>query len=367
MRIGILGTRGIPNAYGGFEQFAENVSTRLVDLGHEVGVYCSSSHPYQEQQFKGVQLIHCYDPEDKMGTAGQFIYDLNCILSARKQKFDVLLQLGYTSSSVWHWLLPKKHSQIITNMDGLEWKRTKFSSKVQTFLKYAERWAVNSSHHLVADSLGIQSYLKNKHSVESTYIAYGAENCAMPSEDILSEYNVTPNEYHMLVARMEPENNIEMILDGVVQSENKQPFLVIGNVGNDFSKYLISKFQHTGNIWFIGGVYNQQHLDALRWYSRLYFHGHSVGGTNPSLLEAMASNAIIAAHKNEFNAGVLGQDAFYFSSPSEVGELLSKVADNQEFVDFAKQENRKKIKEQFSWEKITQEYEQLFQLSLQHN
>ena len=136
LKIGILGTRGIPNYHGGFEQFAQFFSVYLAKHNYEVYVYNSSKHPFQEKIFNDVNIIHCYDPEDKIGTAGQFIYDLNCILDSRKRNFDILLQLGYTSSTVWHRLLPKK-ATIVTNMDGLEWKRSKYSKKVQKFLRYA--------------------------------------------------------------------------------------------------------------------------------------------------------------------------------------------------------------------------------------
>ena len=173
MKIGIIGTRGIPNYYGGFEQFAEYLSVDLVKAGHEVFVYNSHSHPFQESNWNGVNIIHCNDPEDKMGTAGQFIYDLNCILDSRKRKFDIILQLGYTSSSIWGWLLPSK-SIIVTNMDGLEWKRSKYSKPVQKFLQFAEYLGVKFSDHLIADSVGIQSYLKEKYKKDSVYIPYGA-------------------------------------------------------------------------------------------------------------------------------------------------------------------------------------------------
>src|SRR5580698_626056 len=126
MRIAILGTRGIPNQYGGFERLAEQLSCRLAEKGNEVFVYNSHNHFYKQKKWNDVNIIHCYDPEYISGTCGQFIYDLNCILDARKKKFDVLLILGYTSSSVWHKLLPA-NSTIIYNMDGLEWKRAKYS------------------------------------------------------------------------------------------------------------------------------------------------------------------------------------------------------------------------------------------------
>ena len=124
MKIGILGTRGVPNYHGGFEQFAEYLSLGLLKRGLDVYVYNSHNHPYQEKIYKGVKIIHKNDPEHKLGTAGQFIYDLNCIRDSRKRNFDIIYQLGYTSSSIWWWLMPKK-TIIVTNMDGLEWKRTK--------------------------------------------------------------------------------------------------------------------------------------------------------------------------------------------------------------------------------------------------
>ena len=136
MKIAIIGTRGIPNHYGGFEQFAEYLAVYLVKHNCEVYVYNSYNHPYQEPVFNGVNIIHCRDPEKKMGTIGQFIYDLNCILDTRNKDLDVILQLGYTSSSIWSFLLPKKPI-IITNMDGLEWKRSKYWFLVRKFLKIA--------------------------------------------------------------------------------------------------------------------------------------------------------------------------------------------------------------------------------------
>ena len=124
LRIAILGTRGIPNHYGGFENLAEHLAPALVRSGHEVYVYNSHNHPFRETLWKGVHIVHCYDPEFRMGSAGQFIYDLNCIRDARKRNYDVILQLGYSSSSVWGRLFPAK-SVIVYHMDGLEWKRTR--------------------------------------------------------------------------------------------------------------------------------------------------------------------------------------------------------------------------------------------------
>ena len=207
LKIGILGTRGIPNNHGGFEQLAEYLSVYLVDKGHEVIVYNSHKHPYQDNLWNGVQLVHCYDLEHKIGTAGQFIYDLNCIRDSRKRDFDVLLQLGYTSSSIWYKLLPKK-AIILTNMDGLEWKRTKYSKPVRRFLKTAEKFAAISSDFLISDSIAIKSYIKEKYNRDSEFIAYGANLFVSEKENVLLEYKVEKHKYNMLIARLEPENNI---------------------------------------------------------------------------------------------------------------------------------------------------------------
>src|SRR6187402_1988287 len=152
--IAILGTRGIPNHYGGFEQLTEYLAPALVKAGHSVTVYNSHHHPYKERSYKGVELIHCYDPEHILGSAGQFIYDMNCLIDARKRKFDVILQLGYTSSSIWGRLFPLG-SVTIYNMDGLEWKRTKYSKPIRRFLLYAEKLAVRFSDFFISDSLVI--------------------------------------------------------------------------------------------------------------------------------------------------------------------------------------------------------------------
>lgn len=354
MKIGILGTRGIPNYHGGFEQFAEFFASFLAEKNHEVYVYCSASHPYKEATFKGAHLIHCKDPEDKMGTVGQFFYDLNCIKDSRKRDFDILLQLGYTSNSVWYKLLPKKPI-IITNMDGLEWKRSKYNKYVQRFLKSAEKWAVKSSDYLVADSIGIQNYLKKTYQKDSKYIAYGAEVFETPSLEIIKEYKVEKEAYNLLIARMEPENNIETILDGVVASEDTTPFLVIGKYDNDFGIYLKDKYRDDQNIRFLGGIYNLNHLNNLRYYSKLYFHGHSVGGTNPSLLEAMASNTLIVANKNEFNTAILGDDAFYFLNHTEVANIIDRVNDKNQFLEKVTA-NIEKVKKYYTWGYINQEY-----------
>jgi glycosyltransferase involved in cell wall biosynthesis len=354
MKIGILGTRGIPNQYGGFEQLTEYLSVGLFKRSYEVFVYNTHNHSYQEKTWNGVNIIHCFNPEEKLKTAGQFIYDLNCILDARKRDFDVLLILGYTSISVWGRLYPKK-AAVIINMDGLEWKRNKYSGRVRRFLFYAEKLAIKFCDYFVADSLAIQKYLQSKYDVPSAFIAYGAELPGKAVETDIEEKGLERYNYFLVIARMEPENNIEMVLDGFSLSNSDKKMIVVGNASNHFGTYLKNKFRTDQRIIFIGPLYDKIKLHSLKTFSALYFHGHSAGGTNPSLLEAMASESLIAANNNEFNTSILQKDAFYFLNSNEVKKLVEDVSRGpKENLMIAN--NLKKIEEEYTWSKIIDKY-----------
>jgi glycosyltransferase involved in cell wall biosynthesis len=366
LRIAILGTRGIPNYYGGFEHISEYVSAGLVNRGHTVTVYNSHNHPYQKDKWNGVEIKHCYDPEYLMGAAGQFIYDLNCLIDARKQNYDVILLMGYTSSSVWGRLYPKQ-STIITNMDGLEWKRSKYSKPIQRFLKYAEHLAVKYSHYYISDSSIIKTYLADKYDIDSHYIPYGADPFSLNEREQLSKKQALKEDYFLLMARMEPENNIETILQGFNNSNSRKQFVVLGNTENRFGKFITHKFKNDNRIKFEGAVYDNPSIRVLQNNSYLYFHGHSVGGTNPSLLEAMASEALIAAHNNPFNRSVLNADAFYFSNAGDVCNLVENVQ-RQNNEQTMVTNNAHKIKQLFNWDRIVEQYEEFaIECYLKHN
>lgn len=357
LRIGILGTRGIPNRYGGFEQCAEYLSKGLVEKGHEVYVYNSHNHDYQSDSWNGVHIVHCNDPEDKMGTVGQFIYDLNCINDARKKKLDIALHFGYTSSSIWYWRWPK-HCRNIVNMDGLEWKRSKYNRPTQLFLKFAERLAANNGNLLVADSSRIQKHLKDVYKKDSVLISYGAETFDTPNEALLAPYSLTPFSYNIVVARMEPENNIEMIIEGSLLAEKENKLVLVGNTHNSFGTYLRNKYSSNNRIIFVEGIYDKATLNNLRYFSFLYFHGHSVGGTNPSLLEAMGCQALMAAHDNIYNRLVLEADAFYFANPKQIAEIIDRTNDRNKFKTYL-ENNIDKIRNIYNWQKIIDAYERI--------
>ena len=357
LRIGIMGTRGIPNRYGGFEQLAQCLSEGLTKKGHEVFVYTPHNHIYKEKNWNKVNIIHCYDPEYKIGTAGQFIYDRNSINDARKRNFDVLLHLGYTSDSIWYRRWPKNTINIV-NMDGLEWKRSKYSFLTKKFLKWAESLAARHADVLIADSPGIQQHLLNRYNKSSVYIPYGANLFTNADETILKKYHLLPYCYSLLIARLEPENNIEMIIQGCLASDQKDPLLIMGPSVTKYAKRLVKKYKNS-NVIFAGSIYDENKLNNLRFFSSFYFHGHSSGGTNPSLLEAMACGCTIAAHDNIFNRAVLETNADYFSSTEDITAIINFLND-PDIILRRKEANLKKVKTKYSWEGIIEEYEKLF-------
>jgi len=357
MKIGILGTRGIPNVYGGFEQFAQYLALGLVRKGYDVYVYNSSEHPYRDKEWNGVHIIHCRDWEKSIGTAGQFIYDYNCFRDAAGRDFDVLLQLGYTSNSIWRRLWPRKAINVI-NMDGQEWKRSKYNKLTRKFLRLAERWAVKHGDILIADSIGIRDYIRAAYGRESTYIAYGAVIPATFNPEIPVKYGLRRDDYYLLMARMEPENNIEMIIRGWMASGKAKPLVLIGNPGNAFGSYLVKTYSQE-KLHFIGAIYEADTVNALRHYSSVYLHGHSVGGTNPSLLEAMACGCSIVAHDNPFNKAILNEEALYFSSPADVRAILDEESVSKRLSEY-KEKNADKVKKLYNWATIIDQYEEVF-------
>ncbi len=357
MKLGILGCRGIPNHYGGFEQFAEYLSKGLAERGMDVWVYNSHNHPYQNSEWNGVQIIHCYDPEFKIGSAGQFIYDFNCIIDSHKRNFDVIYQLGNTSSSLWYHFLPRKPYKIC-NMDGLEWMRSKYSSKIRKFLKYAERTAVRTNDLLIADSEAIQVYLQKTYQKTSVFIPYGATLFKEQDVTKLASFNLQPNTYFILIARFQPDNHIEEIIKGVLLSKTQLPILVIGNYQNSHGKYLFDTY-HSDQIRFTGGIYNIDTLNQLRYFSKLYFHGHSSGGTNPSLLEAMASSAMICAHDNPFNRDVLQENGFFFNDENHIAEIILQQKNNIKNSVWINS-NIERLHNIYNWEKVINTYFKLF-------
>lgn len=375
MKIAILGTRGIPNNYGGFEQFAEYLSVGLVEKGHDVTVYSPHFHDYKEPVYKGVRIKHICSPEHVMGSSfGSFFYDYACLKDAlkEKEKFDILYELGYTSvvpSYIWFNVKKLKTPVLITNMDGLEHRRPKFNRWVRCFLRWEEKMAIRYSSHIVTDNKAIHDYHLAKYGKESKFLAYGACMNRHYREQYLHEFNLTAWNYLLVIARMEPENNIEMIIKGYLESNMRdKPLIIVGRIKTSHGKYLVNKYRQSAGIRFINGIYDFEKLCALRHFSYLYFHGHSVGGTNPSLLEAMASGCFIAAHDNEFNRSILKENALFFHHQEDISRILSNMST---LSPTTKNKiiacNLKVTQNGYSWEKLINDYEAYFLRLLSEN
>lgn len=368
MKIAFISVRGIPNNYGGFEQFAEYISVGLAQRGHEVTVYSPHYHPYKGDEYKGVRIKHIYSPEQWMGgSVGSFFYDFASLRDAlKKEKFDIIYEAGYTSiipAYIWFNVKNIKSPIFTTNMDGLEYKRTKFSKWVRKFVFWEERMAVKHSHYLIADNMGIHDYYKEKYGKDSKFLAYGADIHDDYDESLLAEFGLKAYGYYLLVARIEPENNLEMAIQGYLASnENgKKPLVIVGKTNTPFGKELVKKYGNEKSIRFMGGIYDFKKLNSVRYFSFAYFHGHSVGGTNPSLLEAMASNCYILANDNIFNRAVLKDNAHYYRDANGVKELLNNIDElSRNNKELFIQTNLEEIRNEYSWEKLVDEHEKYF-------
>lgn len=373
MKIAFVSPRGIPNNYGGFEQFAEYISVGLAQRGHDITVYSPKFHPYQHDNYKGVKIKHIYSPETWMGSSvGSFFYDFASLKDALKNEdFDIIYEAGYTSiipAYIWFDVKKRKRPIFTTNMDGLENKRSKFNPIVRRFLDWEEKMAVKYSHYLIADNMGIHDYYKEKYGKESKFLAYGANIHNDFNAEYLKEFGLKPEEYYILIARLEPENNIIMAIEGYLHSKEngRRPLIIVGKTNTPHGKELVKKYENEKNVRFVGGIYDFKKLDSVRHFSRAYFHGHSVGGTNPSLLEAMAAGCFIFAHDNIFNRAVLKDNAWYYPSALKVSEFLDNIdtivyKHKIEFI----AKNIDVIRNEYSWEHLVDEHEKYFKWLLE--
>lgn len=367
MKIAFISTRGIPNNYGGFEQFAEQISIRLAARKHEVIVYSPHYHTYKENYYNGIHIKHIYSPGPWMGSSvGSFFYDFLSLRDAlKREKPDIIYVAGYTSivpAYIWYNIKKLKTSVVMTNMDGLEYKRTKFNKWVRRFLSWEERITVKHSRYLIADNIGIQDYYKSKYDKESALFAYGADIPHAYDRLYISELGLEANGYFLLVARMEPENNIAMSIKGYLASKRhcRKPLVIVGNPNTPYGKKLVAQYGKEPSIRFIGGVYDKEKLSSLRHFSFAYFHGHSVGGTNPSLLEAMACGCFILSHDNVFNKTVLGENAYYYTDEKDLASILDGMGETIEKKDAFIAGNIQVVRDRYSWEKLTNHYEKFF-------
>lgn len=361
MKIAILGSRGVPNRYGGFEEMAAHVGPILASMGHHITIYSTSDHPIKLKSYKDCEVVHIFNPEKRLGLAAQFLYDLGCILHARRQHYDIYLQLGYTTSGIWSFLWPK--DKTITNMDGLEHQRAKYAGVLSKFLRWSEKRTVKRSKLLVADNPGILEYLEQKYpQSDVTYIPYGTE---VPKEfDIelvkkyLSERGLEPYGYDLHIGRVQPDNHVAEILQAAKNA--KRHLISIADYSTAWGKILAKEFGDEPNIHLVGTMYDKPLLHALRHYCRYYIHGHSVGGTNPALLEAMGAGCCVMAHNNPFNRSVLEDWGLFWKTTAELTFLMTRRIDMSDRKKATEMVHRRAT-EIFQWPDIAEQYDALFQ------
>lgn len=356
MRLAILGSRGIPALYGGFETFAEELSVRLVQRGIEVTVYCEAGDRMEDDVYRGVNLV--YIPASRVGPLTTIIFDLRCLWHARKA-FDVVYMLGY-GASIFCFLPRLWGGSVWINMDGVEWARSKWGALAKFWFKMMEAAAMWTPDRLIADAEGIHRHLKSRHSHRPpvSVIPYGAPVINVsPDAGLLAEWQLTPGKYYLVVCRLEPENSLKEIVKGYLQSESVHPLVVVGSI-DSATNYVKELLQlNDGRIRFVGPVYDKGNLQALRYHSLAYIHGHTVGGTNPSLLEALGCGNIVIAHNNIFNREVAGEAAIYFHQENDVADNIRSVeSSSPELLDRMRTLARERVKHAYSWDSITDTY-----------
>jgi len=317
-KIAIIGTVGVPANYGGFETLTEHL---IEDLGrhHEITVYCSGKkyvNAERQTTFLGAKLI--YLPLEANGVQS-IIYDSISILHALFYA-DVLLILGVAGA----WLLPFvrlfSNKKIIVSIDGIEWKRDKWNLLAKWYLFWAESMAVKYSHIDISDNEAIQDYTAARYGTLSRIIEYGADHTMrIPrNKDAIEKYSFLAKPYAFKVCRIEPENNVHLILEAFDKVE-KLPLVLVGNWDkSEYGKKLKSKYLGHPNIEILDPIYDQKQLDMLRSNATLYIHGHSAGGTNPSLVEAMFLGLPILAYGVSYNRVTTENKALYFDSSQEL-------------------------------------------------
>lgn len=356
-KIAIIGTAGVPARYGGFETLVHQL-VKEWNGKFDVTVYCSSKYYPKEDQiptWEGARLV--YVPLHANG-AQSIIYDIVTILHAVFYA-DTLMVLGVSGGIVLPLVKFFTRKKIIVNIDGLEWRRPKWNKWIQRFLKFSEYLAVKYSDADITDNLALKKYTALNYHTLSYLVAYGANHVKprLPVEADYLAYPFLKEKYAFKVCRIEPENNVHVILDAFSQLP-EYTFVMIGNWENsDYGKELLEKYNQYLNIELLAPIYNQEILDLLRSNCSLYIHGHSAGGTNPSLVEAMYLKLPVIAYDVVYNRATTKDAALYFHTAEELKETILTNS-KTDFEQLAANMGRL-AREFYTWQVIAKRYEDL--------
>lgn len=352
MKIAIIGSRGIPPNYGGFETFTYELALKLAEKGHELTIVNDKSNCL-DSIYNNITVINSvYNKGQK-----PLHYYYNS-LQLVKDNHDIILVCG-VGGSLFYKILKIK-TMVITNVDGLEHLRGKYSFWKKILVYFLQVLSAKHSDWLVADSIAVKNYWTNRFLFvknKITAIAYGANVPEKYDSSILEIFSLEKDNYFLVVARLVPENNIEMILSGFSQYKGLKKLVIVGNV-KDTKFYSGRSKRESENIIFTDGIYNKPQLDALRNSAFAYIHGHSVGGTNPALLEAMICKCCCVCHDNIYNREVTNNEQFYFSNGKDLFDRINYLEERN--VDRYKEMAFKQVMNNYSWNKIADDYEKLF-------
>lgn len=357
--LSILGTRGIPAQHGGFETFAEHFALYLQQKGWQVTVYCQEEGDGKiyEDDWDGIHLVHV--PVTQVGAKGTVVFDWKSTLHVVKRKVPVLT-LGY-NTAIFGTFYRLNGIKNIINMDGVEWRRGKWSTLERAWLYINEKLGAWLGNHLIADHPKIKNHLAQFVSSDKiTVIPYSADILDSADEDQLVPFGLEKNKYAILIARPEQENSILEIVKAYSRGRRGMPLVILGNYtpeSNEYHKQVIDAA--SDEIKFVGAIYSKAVVQALRFFARFYIHGHTVGGTNPSLVEALGAGSPVLAHDNKFNRWVAGEGARYFSSEESCAQEIEILLRDDDLIAKMKRYSRQQISNKFTWDKIHQAYENL--------
>ena len=356
----ILGTRGIPAKHGGFETFAEKIALYLVHKSNwNVTVYCQvyGNGEITEDNWNGIKRVHI--PIKSKGALSTVLFDLKSVIHSFKKR-KLILTLGY-NTAVFNILFRLVRVKNIINMDGLEWKREKWTLNERIWLYINERAGCLIGNHLIADHPEIKKHLLSRVNTNKiTMIPYGANFVESANIQKIESLGLKNNNYCIVIARPEPENNILEIVKAFSNKKRNLKLVVLGNFNLENNLYHKSVFDAASDeVIFPGAIYDSDVVESLRFFAKLYIHGHSVGGTNPSLVEALGAGVPVLAHKNKFNRWVAGESAKYFSDEYECEKLLDTILSDDENLNDMSIGSVRRFKCDFTWEKICDEYEKL--------
>ncbi|MBV8960040.1 MAG: DUF1972 domain-containing protein [Actinobacteria bacterium] len=355
MKIAMLGCRGVPARYGGFETVCEEVGSRLVQRGHDVVVYCRN--PGQElTTHAGMQLVNL--PAVRAKAAETLSHTALSAAHAIRHRPDVAVMFNTANSPVLPLLRAAKIPVALVS-DGLEWRRAKWGRIAKGYSKLAERYAVRWPDRLIVDSRAVGRYFAEEYGATSEYISYGAHLITAAGSDHVERLGFTRGGYNLVVARLEPENNVDLIMEGYRQSHSPLPLVIVGGApyASSYRQHLQMLATEDARVRMIGPMWDGEALDQLYAHAALYLHGHSVGGTNPSLLRAMGAGRAVVAFDVDFNREVLAECGRYFADAPALAKAIDRLEQEPEVGAQLGPQARARVATEYVWDDSVEKLE----------